>query len=156
MSLLKETSRPPGHVNSSSQPGPAIVRPSLLLTYFTIRVLYFVLSRIALSYPISNPALTLDGSHSYRLFVVAKKLNSFAIKQIHTLYTKHPGWVCPCAVNSWSPVRRSSSLSQRWLSAQPLFTEMHRGNAIPGYRFSSPLFSDYYKSLFPQRLSFHI
>ena len=31
-------------------------------------------------------------SYSCRLFVVRKKLNPFAIKQIHTLSTKHPGW----------------------------------------------------------------
>src|SRR4029077_12442410 len=32
-------------------------------------------------------------THCYGLFVVAKKLNSFAIKQFQTLCAKHPGWV---------------------------------------------------------------
>ena len=35
-------------------------------------------------------ALTLDGSYSYKLFVVAKDLNPFGIKQIHTLCTNAP------------------------------------------------------------------
>jgi hypothetical protein len=36
--------------------------------------------------------LTLFLSHCYKVFVIAKKLNSFTIKQIHTLLQKHPGW----------------------------------------------------------------
>jgi len=32
-------------------------------------------------------------SHCYKLIVVAKKLNSFAVKQIHTLLQKHSGGV---------------------------------------------------------------
>jgi hypothetical protein len=35
--------------------------------------------------PASNPTLTPEVSYCYELFVVAKKLNSFTIKQIHTL-----------------------------------------------------------------------
>ena len=45
--------------------------------------------------PHPTPALNLDGSHCYKLFVVAKKVNSFAIKQIQTLSQKHPGWGIP-------------------------------------------------------------
>jgi hypothetical protein len=41
----------------------------------------------ALSASVENPFF----SHSCKLFVVAKKVNSFGIKQIHTLLQKHPG-----------------------------------------------------------------
>jgi hypothetical protein len=34
-------------------------------------------------------------SYSCKLFVAAKNLNSFIIRQIHTLYAKHPGWGVP-------------------------------------------------------------
>ncbi len=37
-------------------------------------------------------ALTLGPSISCSLFVVAKKVNSFGIKQIQPLFAKHPGW----------------------------------------------------------------
>jgi hypothetical protein len=37
-------------------------------------------------------ALTLDRSYCCGLFVVAKKVNSFGIKQIQTLCVKHRGW----------------------------------------------------------------
>src|SRR5712671_7789871 len=40
-------------------------------------------------------AVTLCGSHCYKLFVVAKNVNSFAIKQIHTLLPKQPAWGMP-------------------------------------------------------------
>jgi len=40
--------------------------------------------------PPAAPALTLDGSYCYKLFVVAENINSFGIKQIQTLCTKHP------------------------------------------------------------------
>jgi len=40
-------------------------------------------------------ALTPSLTHSYGLFVARKKLNSFAIKQIQTLSTKHPGYGVP-------------------------------------------------------------
>src|SRR5712664_894 len=33
--------------------------------------------------------------YSCSLFVVAKKVNSFGIKQIQTLFPKHPGWGIP-------------------------------------------------------------
>jgi hypothetical protein len=34
-------------------------------------------------------------SYSYKLYVAAKKLNSFAIKQIRTVLQKRPGWSVP-------------------------------------------------------------
>jgi hypothetical protein len=45
-------------------------------------------------------------SYCCKLFVVAKKLNSFAIKQIHTLLTKHPGWVYLCDDSALSAPQR--------------------------------------------------
>jgi hypothetical protein len=41
-------------------------------------------------------------SYSCGLFVVAKKVNSFIIKQIHTLFTKHPGWGYLCDISALS------------------------------------------------------
>jgi hypothetical protein len=43
----------------------------------------------------ATPAVTLDRSYCCKLFVVTKKVNSFAIKQIQTLLPKHPGWGIP-------------------------------------------------------------
>jgi hypothetical protein len=73
-------------------------------------------------------------SYSYGLFVVPKKLKSFAIKQIRTLCAKYPG------------VWGISAVAQRTL----------RLRVIVWHRFLIPLFSGSYKSLFPQPLSFHI
>ena len=59
--------------------------------------------------------LALDASHSVshccQLFVAAKTLNSFALSQIRTLATKHPGWACthtPALAINHSPVCDSS------------------------------------------------
>jgi hypothetical protein len=40
-------------------------------------------------------ALTLYCSYSYKLFCILRNLKPFAIKQIHTLSQKYPGWVVP-------------------------------------------------------------
>ena len=45
--------------------------------------------------PRATPAVTLDRSYCCKLFVVTKKVKSFAIKQIQTLLPKHPGWGIP-------------------------------------------------------------
>src|ERR1700686_652636 len=55
-----------------------------------------------------SPTLTLNGSHCYKLFVVAKKLNSFAIKQIQTLSRKHPGWGVPAQASASAPFQLPS------------------------------------------------
>ena len=47
--------------------------------------------------PPATPALTLAFSYYCKLFVVAKKVNPFGIKQIQTLSTKYRGWGCPPA-----------------------------------------------------------
>jgi hypothetical protein len=73
-------------------------------------------------------------SYSYGLFVVPKKLKSFAIRQIRTLCPKYRG------------VWGISAVAQRTL----------RLCVIVWHRFLIPLFSRSYKSLFPQPLSFHI
>jgi hypothetical protein len=73
-------------------------------------------------------------SYSYGLFVVPKKLKSFAIKQIQTLCAKYRG------------VWGISAVAQRTL----------RLCVIVWHRFLIPLFSGSYNSLFPQPLSFHI
>jgi hypothetical protein len=52
-----------------------------------------------------TPLLT----HCCKFLVVAKKLNSFAIKQLHTLSTKHPG--CISTTSSRSSGRRVPPLS---------------------------------------------
>src|ERR1700688_2197397 len=66
-----------------------------------------------LSRTVANPLF----SNCCKLFVVAKNLNSFAIKQIQTLPTKHPGYGCPGSSQSAPlpnvtrrPVDSSSSL----------------------------------------------
>jgi hypothetical protein len=73
-------------------------------------------------------------SYSYGLFVVPKKVKSFAIRQIRTLCAKYRGvWGIP-------------AVAQRTL----------RLCVVVWHRFLIPLFSGSYKSLFPQPLSFHI
>jgi len=42
--------------------------------------------------PSAAPALTLAPSIACSLFPIAKKVNSFGIKQIQPLFPKHPGW----------------------------------------------------------------
>jgi hypothetical protein len=45
--------------------------------------------------PHPTTALTLDRSYCCSLLVVAKKVNSFGIKQIQALFPNHPGWGIP-------------------------------------------------------------
>jgi hypothetical protein len=40
--------------------------------------------------------------HSCRLFVAPKKVNSFGIRQIETLFAKHPGCGVPSTGSSWA------------------------------------------------------
>jgi hypothetical protein len=60
--------------------------------------------------PAGNTSLAV--SYSCKLFVVAKKLNCFAIKQIQTLLTKHPEWgrlraTCETSRTLLLPVRQA-------------------------------------------------
>jgi hypothetical protein len=67
------------------------------------------------------------------LFAAPKKVNSFVIKQIHTLFGRSPGVGCPT-------LRRLCAL---------------RGSALSFSLLASPLFSWSYELLFQQTLSFH-
>ena len=51
-----------------------------------------------------GPSRRLSHAVSYycELFVAAKNLNSFAIKQIQTLCAKYPGWGCLCDNSAYS------------------------------------------------------
>src|SRR5712692_137970 len=75
---------------TAAQPSPSTRSPRLSPnSAFALRPLRLsvILRRV-----FATPALTLAPSTSCGLFVVAKKINSFAIKQIQTLLQKHPGW----------------------------------------------------------------
>ena len=48
---------------------------------------------------IDQTELTPFPTHSSELFVVSQNVNSFKIKQIHTLAAKHPGWGAPNEFN---------------------------------------------------------
>ncbi len=74
---------------TAAQPSPSTRSPRLSPnSAFALRPLRLsvILRRV-----FATPALTLAPSTSCGLFVVAKKINSFAIKQIQTLLQKHPG-----------------------------------------------------------------
>ena len=114
-----------------------------------------------------TPALTLAVSYYCKLFVAVTKVNSFGIKQIHTLSAKHRGWdippksplwnqqdadsfSAPCLQTSYPTHRRRLRLESRFRSRPSLFA----------FRFSyvdfvAPLFSQPYELLFPQPLYFH-
>src|SRR5712671_5320645 len=77
-------------------------------------------------------------SYSYKLLIVAKKLNSFAIKQIQTLSEKHPGWgvVLICVTSAFSASLRYHLRSLR----QCLFSRAYK--LLPSHhRFASHSFS---------------
>src|SRR6266851_5448627 len=84
--------------------------------------------------------LTPFTTHCSRLFVAAKKVNSFRINQIQTLAAKHPGAVSRLNLRN----ARTGYL--------PKFTVL----PCAPYRFLCSLFSWPYKTLFAQPLSFHI
>src|SRR5712671_7432642 len=86
-------------------------------------------------------------SYSYKLLVVAKKVNSFAIKQIQTLSQKHRGGggVFLCDTSAFSASLRYHLRSSR----QSLFARAYELLASP-HRFASHSFSLTYKSLFSQ------
>jgi hypothetical protein len=67
----------------------AIALTSLLLTYVQS---YDTLPCVTTNNSRLPFASTLLFSYSCTLFVVAKKVNSFGIKQIQTLFAKHPAW----------------------------------------------------------------
>src|SRR5882762_2656502 len=92
-----------------------------------------MLAKRITSRTIDQTELTPFPTHSSALFVVAKNVNSFGIKQIHTLAAKHRGMGTP----------------------NDLWREL-RGHPRAPHRFLYPVFSWPYKSLFQQPLSFHI
>jgi len=53
--------------------------------------------------------------HCYKLFVVAKTINSLVFSQFHTLVAKTPGWRCPFRLqaSSFKPPDRTSRLQNR-------------------------------------------
>jgi len=98
-------------------------------------------------------------SYSSKLFVAAKKRNSFAISQIRTLSQKHRGGVGAflCETSAFSAPARPSGESLRY-HLQPFRRSLVFNNlriAPPFHRFASPAFSRTYKSLFSQLACFH-
>src|SRR4029077_17087153 len=91
----------------------------------------------------AHPAqLTLFLPYSCGLFVAPKKHNSFGIKQIRTLWPKHPGWgvsrkICPTESATYK-----------------LFLADLFAHQLPHRPFARPLFSWCYESLFPQPICF--
>jgi len=85
-------------------------------------------------------ALTLDGSYSYKLFVVAKDLNPFGIKQIHTLCTNAPFASRSVGVLPQSPpllnARAFNVPTLLFATTWSLFV-----GSLPSFRRSFPLFS---------------
>ena len=81
--------------------------------------------------------------HCYKLFVVAKKLNSFGINQIQTLLQKHPGWGIPSgskppasSLQTEPPAPRigqnhASSITQPSHQHHPLSASHRRRTAMP-------------------------
>jgi hypothetical protein len=110
-------------------------------------LLNFDLSPICATTREVKPAL----SYSSKLFVDAKKVNSFAIKQIQTLLQKQPGWggVFLCDSSTFSAPLRY----RRSRCVGPLFSRTYK---LPPrtHRFASPAFSFTYKLLFSQLACF--
>jgi hypothetical protein len=92
------------------------------------------------------PKLNSSDSYCSELFVVAKKLNSFAINQIRTRSQEHPGWGYRADLLFTGHESRVTG---------HVFSITYK-SLPPTCRFASPAFSSTYKSLFSQILSFHI
>ena len=90
--------------------------------------------------PTTPPKLNSSLSYSSKLFVVAKKLNSFAIKQIQTLSQKHPGW--GYAADSLFTGHQSRVTSHGFSTTYEL--------PPPSHRFASRVFSFTCELLFSQ------
>jgi hypothetical protein len=109
--------------------------------------------------PSTHPAeLNPFSTHSSGLFVHAKNLNPFEIKQIQTLSAKHPGWGYLCdnsgpSASLYPEPRRVRYHLPSFFSSL-LFSYSYK---LPpsSARFFPPLLSWSYELLFPQLLSFH-
>jgi len=125
---------------------PALLTPFLAALPENSYRLQIDRSQISTTLPKLNSSL----SYSSKLFVVVKKLNSFAINQIRTLSQKHPEWGAVCTGVALSTAHDSL----------PAFSSLLFSRAYkplpPHHRFASHAFSRTYKSLFSQILSFHI
>ncbi len=118
-----------------------------------------------------NPRTKLTPSPTYccTLFVALKKVNPFGIKQMHALWTKHPGGGVPKHfraeprfrrhVRHVTPIFPVPSVDCAYF---PSPREWHppdspaTHHSLPTAHFVTPLFSYSYELLFPQPLSFHI
>jgi hypothetical protein len=93
-----------------------------------------------------NPAL----SYYCKLFCSLEKLNTFAIKQIQTLWAKHPGVGCTSITSGME----SATYNLFFLISAPSLRSLRLG-VIYCRRFARPLFSYSYELLFPQTLCVH-
>ena len=118
------------HLTNSN--GCGILCPKVLLTVSPFRPFLQQQPSLFLSSPKSLTALLI---YSCKLFVAARKVNLFAIKQIRTLSPKHPGWGVPAT----SP--RLKSATYKLLGSGPVCKPVtpERDPARP--RFLAPLSS---------------
>ena len=97
--------------------------------------------------------LTLFRTHSSALFVVAKKINSFGIKQIHTLTPKQPGSVYPKRISDANRVGTSAPLIDFYTACFHALTNPFFSNPFPftsiqnGGRAKSTSFKSKWKSV---------
>jgi hypothetical protein len=97
------------------------------------------------------PKLDSSLSCSSKLFVVAKKLNSFAINQIRTLSQKHPGGVRPSSAKPSRSLRLPAAGRSRRYYLQSLVARLFSRayEVLPSSsRFACPAFSYSYELLF--------
>jgi hypothetical protein len=126
-------------LDDSPQPIQSTVAQKSLDKRYTTMITYVMLARQISLLPPLPTTLTPLLRYSCKLLVASKKVNSFAIKQIHTLSAKHPGWGVQLCVGSA-------------LSAT-LHPEPRRAR-YPFPLLASPLFSWSYELLFPQLIYF--